>query len=202
MAIRIDRVYTRTGDAGETGLAGGGRIPKDSPRIEAFGTVDELNCAIGVAAEELRALTGDAAGALRSELLGPLSRTQQKLFDLGGYLATLPEKFRPGMPAVSAEDVRQLEIEMDRWEDSLEPLKSFVLPGGGRLGGLLHVCRAVCRRAERETLRLHRSEPLAEEAIPFLNRLSDWFFVASRLSAKLLGEREVLWVGSTKKPKV
>ena len=192
MAIRIDRVYTRTGDAGETGLAGGGRVPKDSPRIEAFGTVDELNCFLGSAAEELRALPSPP-DKLRAELEAPLARTQQNLFNLGAYLATPLERFKKGMPTVTGDDVRQLELEMDRWEAILEPLQSFVLPGGGRLGSSLHVCRAVCRRAERELLRLHRLEPLTEPAVPFLNRLSDWLFVASRLSAKLTGVPEVLW---------
>jgi cob(I)alamin adenosyltransferase len=196
MTIRIDRVYTRTGDSGETGLAGGGRIPKDSPRIEAFGTVDELNCAIGVAAEELRSLAADAGA--RAELERPLERIQQKLFDLGAYLATLPQKFQKGMPTVDAEDVRRLEEEMDRFEAVLEPLRSFVLPGGGRLGAHFHVCRGVCRRAEREVLRLHRVEPLGEPALPFLNRLSDWFFVAARIAAKLEGKPEVLWIPTKK----
>src|SRR5262245_16984800 len=192
MTIRIDRVYTRTGDAGETGLAGGGRVPKDSPRIEAFGTVDELNCFIGVTAEELRSLP--PGSGVREELERPLELIQQRLFDLGAYLATLPAKYQKGMPTVESGDITRLEEEMDRWEAVLEPLRSFVLPGGGRLGALLHACRGICRRAEREVLRLHRVEPLGEPAIPFLNRLSDWFFVAARIDAKLEGRRDVVWV--------
>lgn len=193
MAIRIDRVYTRTGDKGETGLAGGGRVPKDSPRIEAFGTVDELNCAIGLAAEELRQLPREEGGALRGEMEPLLERVQQKLFDLGAYLATSLEHFQEGMPSVSEADVKQLEAEMDRWENELPPLKSFVLPGGGRIGALLHLSRGICRRAERETLRLHRMEPLQKPAIPFLNRLSDWLFVASRIASRRLHAPELLW---------
>src|SRR5207249_10277421 len=137
------------------------------------------------------------AAALRSELEALLLRTQERLFDLGAYLATPPQRFRPGMPAVGQRDVDQLEAEMDRWEAELEPLRSFVLPGGGRLGALLHVARTVCRRAEREALRLHRSEPLTLPALPFLNRLSDRLFVASRIAAKRLGAAETLWKPSS-----
>jgi len=193
MAIRIDRVYTRTGDGGETGLAGGMRVSKDSPRIEAFGTVDELNSWLGVVAEEIRGLAPPVLEAALAELADPLARVQQQLFNLGAFLATPPVKLQAGMPGVGDSEIRDLEGEMDRWNERLPALKSFVLPGGGKLGAFLHVARAVCRRAERETIRLHREEPLAAPAVPYLNRLSDWLFVAARLAAKLQGVPEVLW---------
>ncbi len=192
MAIRIDKVYTRTGDEGETHLALGGKIAKDSVRIETVGAVDELNSTIGVAREELKSLPPEHAAA-RSEIDPLLERIQRKLFDLGAYLATAPDRFKEGMPTVGAEDIRLLEEEIDRWGEDLPPLRSFVLPGGGRLGALLHVARAACRRAERDLVRLHRTEPVSRPALPFLNRLSDWLFVASRRASKLLGVEETLW---------
>jgi cob(I)alamin adenosyltransferase len=192
MAIRIDKVYTRTGDEGETHLALGGRIAKDSIRIETVGAVDELNSALGVAREELRSLAAEGA-AIQAELDPLLERVQRKLFDLGGYLATAPDRFKEGMPSVSEEDIRLLESEIDRWGEQLPPLTSFILPGGGRLGALLHVARASCRRAEREAVRLHRLEPIPKPVLPFLNRLSDWLFVASRRAAKLQGVAETFW---------
>jgi cob(I)alamin adenosyltransferase len=140
----------------------------------------------------MRSMAADR-GAIRAELDPLLERVQRKLFDLGGYLATAPDRFKEGMPSVSEEDIRLLESEMDRWGEQLPPLASFVLPGGGRLGALLHVARASCRRAEREAVRLHRLEPISKPVLPFLNRLSDWLFVASRRAAKLLGAEEALW---------
>lgn len=192
MSIRIDRVYTRGGDDGTTHLALGGRVSKDCHRIEAVGAVDELNSAIGAACEEIRALPEKSA-ALKAELAPRLRRIQEKLFDLGAHLASAHEKTPEGMPAVSAEDVRLLEEEIDSWLKELPPLKGFILPGGGRAGALLHVSRATCRRAERAAVRVHRTEPFSKPLLPFLNRLSDWLFVASRHAAKALGEPEVLW---------
>ena len=190
MTIRIDRVYTRKGDDGETHLAGGSRVSKDSLRVAAYGSVDELNASIGVAREELR--SGPSA-ALAPEMEPLLSRIQQKLFDLGAFLATEPARYREGMPGVAEKDVRALEEDMDRWGKDLEPLSSFILPGGGKLAALLHVARTVCRRAEREAVALHRAERLGGLAIPDLNRLSDWLFVAARRASRVLGEAEALW---------
>ena len=187
MSIRINRVYTRSGDDGETGLVGGERVRKECPRIEAFGTVDELNSAVGVAIAECT--DGTSLNAVRTDLLW----VQQKLFDLGSYLATPPETFQAGMPMPTADDVQRLETTMDVWGTDLPALTSFVLPGGGRLGALLHAARTVCRRAERETFRLHRDTPLDASALAFLNRLSDFFFVAARHVGRLLGEPETLW---------
>ena len=191
MAIRITRVYTRRGDQGETDLVGGSRVAKDSLRIDAYGTVDELNAAVGVAravnvAEHRRSRAGREVDAI-------LRKLQSELFDLGGELATPAAEFRPGMFRVGAAEVKALETFMDRCQKDLKPLKSFVLPGGGRVSALLHVARTVCRRAERDVLRLMRSENIGEWPLAYLNRLSDLLFVLSRWIGHHLGEREFLW---------
>ena len=178
MAIRITRVYTRRGDQGETDLVGGSRVAKDSPRIDAYGTVDELNAAVGVAravnvAEHRRSRAGREVDAI-------LRKLQSELFDLGGELATPAAEFRPGMFRVGAAEVQALETLMDRCQKDLQPLKSFVLPGGGRVSAFLHVARTVCRRAERDVLRLMRVEDIGEWPLAYVNRLSDLLFVLSR----------------------
>lgn len=191
MAIRITRVYTRRGDQGETDLVGGTRVPKDGARIAAYGTVDELNAAIGVA----RA-TNAAAGARRgagAELDGILRRLQNELFDLGAELATPPAGFRAGMFRVGATEVTALEATLDRCQRDLAPLRSFVLPGGGPVSALLHVARTICRRAEREILALMRHEDLGSWPLAYLNRLSDLLFVLSRWIGHHRGEQEYLW---------
>lgn len=190
MAIRITRVYTRTGDQGETALVGGTRVPKDSLRIEAYGTVDELNAAVGLA----RAFNQEAAAtAARDRLEVILQRIQNELFDLGSELATPPDAFREGMFRVGDSEIAALERLMDDCEQDLEPLNSFVLPGGGRVSAFLHQCRTVCRRAERIVLRLQRDEAIGSGPLRYLNRLSDLFFVLSRWIGKHDGEREFLW---------
>jgi cob(I)alamin adenosyltransferase len=191
MAIRITRVYTRTGDRGETDLVGGKRVPKDSPRIDAYGTIDELNSVVGIA----RVFNGEslAAGEAHEFLDGVLCQIQDELFDLGSELATPPEFFQDGMYRVSAEEVKKLEKLIDQCQKELEPLKSFILPGGGRIAAYLHQCRTVCRRAEREILRLSRAEGLSEWPLKYVNRLSDLFFVLSRWIGKQTGEPEYLW---------
>jgi len=198
--IRITKVYTRTGDKGETALVGGKRLAKDSPRIEAYGTIDELNSIVGLArvfnAESLDA--GDAHRFL-DEVLCQL---QDELFDLGGELATPAESFQDGMYRVGAEQVDRLEKWIDQCQQDLEPLKSFILPGGGRIAAYLHQCRTVCRRAEREILRLSRSEEINQHVLEYFNRLSDLFFVLSRWIAKQTGAPEYLWQrGLMEKPK-
>ena len=189
--IRITKVYTRAGDKGETALVGGRRVPKDSPRIEAYGTVDELNSIVGLArvfnAESLDA--GDAHQFLDQVLC----QIQDELFDLGGELATPPEAFQEGRYRVGAEQVERLEKWIDQCQQDLEPLKSFILPGGGRIAAYLHQCRTVCRRAEREILQLSRSEEINRHVLEYFNRLSDLFFVLSRWIAKQTGEPEYLW---------
>lgn len=191
MAVRITKVYTRTGDKGETALVGGKRVAKDSQRIEAYGTIDELNSIVGIA----RAFNEERVGEseARRFLDGVLRDIQDELFDLGSELATPPEFFKTGMYRVSEAEVKKLERLMDECQKNLEPLKSFVLPGGGRVGACLHQCRTVCRRAEREILRLSRTEKIGEWPLKYVNRLSDLFFVLSRWIAKQTGEPEYLW---------
>jgi cob(I)alamin adenosyltransferase len=180
--LAINRVYTRQGDSGETALAGGQRVAKDSLRIEAYGTVDELNAFIGVA----------RAGA-PDELASILLRVQHELFNLGSILATLPEDVHPKQARVTDAEVARLETEMDRMNEGLPPLRSFVLPGGSRLNAELHVCRTVCRRAERVCVALAREETVPEEAVRYLNRLSDALFVWSRWASRVEGVAETLW---------
>lgn len=189
--IRITKVYTRTGDKGDTALVGGKRVAKDSPRIEAYGTLDELNSVVGLA----RVFNAESldAGAAHRFLDDVLRHLQDELFDLGGELATPTESFQEGMYRVGAEQVERLEKWIDRCQKDLEPLKSFILPGGGRIGGYLHQCRTVCRRAEREILRLSRREEINRHVFEYVNRLSDLFFVLSRWIAKQTGEPEYLW---------
>jgi cob(I)alamin adenosyltransferase len=189
--ISITRVYTRTGDLGETALVGGRRVPKDSPRIAAYGTLDELNAAVGLArtfnAERLD------QGPDARWLDETLRRIQNELFDLGSELATPPDAHYEGMFRVGEAEVTALERLMDGCQKDLPPLKSFVLPGGGRVNAFLHQARTVCRRAEREVLALSRAEPIGEWPLRYVNRLSDAFFVLSRWVARHLGEQEYLW---------
>jgi cob(I)alamin adenosyltransferase len=190
MAIRITRVYTRTGDKGMTGLVGGTRVAKDSRRVECYGLIDELNAVLGLA----RSFNAEAAASdARDKLEDVLHRLQNELFDLGSELATAPEAEYEGMFKVGDADVRALETLMDECQKELAPLKSFVLPGGGRVSGFLHLARTVCRRAEREILRLSREQPIGEHVLPYVNRLSDLLFVLSRWVGKHGGEREYLW---------
>jgi cob(I)alamin adenosyltransferase len=191
MTISITRVYTRTGDDGTTALVGGKRVPKDSARIAAYGTIDELNAALGLA----RVFNEErlAENEKHRWLDEVFRRLQSQLFDLGSELATPPEAVYEGMFRVGETEVRQLEELMDRCQRDLEPLKSFVLPGGGCISGFLHQCRTICRRAEREVLALSRVEPIGEWPLRYINRLGDAFFVLSRWVGKHLGEREYLW---------
>jgi cob(I)alamin adenosyltransferase len=195
VAIRITRVYTRRGDRGETDLVGGARVPKDHARIDAYGTVDELNAALGV----VRAFNATERGRqpgqvrVRRELDAVLRKLQSELFDLGAELATPPASFVQGMFRVGDAEVTALEMVMDRCQRELEPLRSFVLPGGGRTSALLHVARTVCRRAERDVLRLMRVDEVGAGPLRYLNRLSDLLFVLSRWIGHHAGEREFLW---------
>ena len=191
MAIRITRVYTRTGDRGETALVGGKRVPKDSLRIEAYGTIDELNSIVGLARafNEEKLADGDAHRFLDTVL----RQIQDELFDLGSELATPLDFFKEGMYRVGEREVKKIEQLIDECQKELEPLKSFILPGGGRIGAYLHQCRTVCRRAEREILRLSRSEDVSEWPLKYVNRLSDLFFVLSRWISKKTGQDEYLW---------
>jgi cob(I)alamin adenosyltransferase len=191
MPISITRVYTRTGDQGETALVGGARVPKDSPRIEAYGTVDELNAVVGLA----RTFNEErlAEGQHHRWLDETLRRIQNDLFDLGSELATPADAAYEGMFRMGEAQVTALEQLMDRCQKDLAPLKSFTLPGGGRINAFMHQARTVCRRAEREVLRLSRVEPIGEWPLRYLNRLGDAFFVLGRWVARHMGEKEYLW---------
>ncbi|MCB9526501.1 MAG: cob(I)yrinic acid a,c-diamide adenosyltransferase, partial [Myxococcales bacterium] len=172
--LAINRVYTRKGDAGETRLVGGQLIPKDDLRIECYGTVDELNSAVGAA--RLSCLASDL-----TDLAADLQRIQNALFNLGSLLATLSADLHPKQPRVQQGDVDRLEAAIDRYNGDLPALRSFVLPGGTRANVELHLCRTLCRRAERLCVRLGRqTADLDPFVIPYLNRLSDAFFVFAR----------------------
>jgi cob(I)alamin adenosyltransferase len=188
--VKINKVYTRKGDAGNTQLVGGRAIPKDHPRVEAFGTVDELNTVLGL----VRGFNGlKPAGARRDGLDRILQAIQQRLFDLGAQLATRPGDEYAGQVFVTAADVKWLETVIDALNGELPPLDSFVLPGGGPVTAFLHQARTVCRRCERLVVALSRDEPVGEQVLPYLNRLSDALFVFGRWAAANLGEAELLW---------
>jgi cob(I)alamin adenosyltransferase len=182
--LAINRVYTRRGDTGQTSLAGGQRLPKNDLRIEAYGAVDELNSFIGLARESARELP---------ELYEILGRVQHELFNLGSLLATMPEDVHPKQARITEADSEQLEREIDRMNSGLPPLRSFVLPGGSRLNAELHICRTVCRRAERVLVALDAQTPVDAAGLMYLNRLSDALFVWGRWASHRLGVAEVLW---------
>lgn len=189
--LAITRVYTRKGDTGETSLAGGQRVPKDSLRIAAYGSVDELNAFVGLARATVNSMQ-DELPAIGE--LGPiLLRVQHELFNLGSILATLSEDVHRNQARITRAEIGQLEVEIDRMNDDLSPLRSFVLPGGSRLNAELHICRTVCRRAERECVALARAENIPTEAVRYLNRLSDAFFVWSRWASHVSAAPETLW---------
>jgi cob(I)alamin adenosyltransferase len=185
--LALNRIYTKRGDTGETSLVGGQRSPKDSLRIECYGTIDELNSYTGMA----------CFAASREVLLAPLAvilqRVQHELFNLGSILATLPQDVHPKQPQVTEIEIAQLEREIDLMNEALPSLRSFVLPGGTEINSILHVCRTVCRRAERLCVTLAREESAPAWSIQYLNRLSDAFFVWSRWANVQLGAPEVLW---------
>jgi cob(I)alamin adenosyltransferase len=184
--VRIHKVYTRRGDQGLTDLVGGDRVPKDSLRIESYGTVDELQSVLGM----LRAALSELPDP---ELVGHLHRVQQDLFDLGSTLATPPLHLDRVKNPITGERIAWLEVTMDRWNEELPPLRSFVLSGGGRFSALGHVARTVCRRCERIVLRLSREEEVPAEVLRYLNRLSDFLFVLARHLARAFDEEEPLW---------
>ncbi|WP_288478706.1 cob(I)yrinic acid a,c-diamide adenosyltransferase [uncultured Pseudomonas sp.] len=181
MGFRLTEIYTRQGDAGDTGLADGSRVPKDHPRIEAIGAVDELNSALGLLLAEL---AEDTRLAEVSEILAPC---QHRLFDLGGELAM------PSYRALQAVEIERLEQVIDGWNTELGPLENFILPGGSRAVAQAHVCRTLARSAERRCRSLHAVEPLEGQGLAYLNRLSDLLFVAARIVARRQGVSEVLW---------
>jgi cob(I)alamin adenosyltransferase len=178
MGNRLSKIYTRTGDDGTTGLGNGARVAKENLRVEAYGTVDEANSAVGV----VLAQTG-----LPPEITRCLIEVQHDLFDLGGELCI------PGNLMISAAHVDRLEKELDGFNEALPPLKEFILPGGGPAAAACHLARAVCRRAERRCWSLARTESIAPDALKYLNRLSDLLFVIARVLARNSAGGEVTW---------
>jgi len=188
--VRLNRIYTKAGDGGETRLVGGQKVAKDSARIETYGTVDELSSCLGLARAAL-ATPPQPAGA--AELDAVIRRIQNELFNLGSDLATLPEDRHPQQPLIEARHVAALERQIDVWNEALPELRSFVLPGGGWVASSLHLARTVCRRAERLVVSLRATEAVGDQVLPYLNRLSDALFVMSRHASRLYGEPEPLW---------
>jgi cob(I)alamin adenosyltransferase len=190
MGFRLSKIYTRTGDKGETGLADGRRVGKDHPRIEAIGELDTLNSQLGLLLAELddAATTWPALKEI-SEVLSPC---QHRLFDLGGELAM------PEYQALQQVEVERLEVAIDSWNEEVGPLENFILPGGSRLIAQAHVCRSFARSSERRCQHLNAVEPLRGEGLAYVNRLSDLLFVAARLIAKRQGIAEVLWKAANK----
>ena len=178
MRNRLSRIYTRTGDDGSTGLGDGSRVPKEDPRVEAYGSVDEANSTIGVVL---------GVAGLPPAIIRCLTEVQHDLFDLGGELCI------PGHRMIEAAHVERLENELDSFNEDLPPLKEFILPGGGPATAACHVARAVCRRAERRCWSLARSETVSPETLKYLNRLSDLLFVLARVLARHEHGAEVVW---------
>ena len=195
MTVNLTRIYTRLGDGGETHLGDMSRVPKTDPRIEAYGTVDELNASVGL----VRVFNAEGMkrrGPRQKKhawLDATLRKIQNQLFDVGSELATPPDAEYAGMFRIGEGEVTELEQIMDRCQKDLAPLKSFILPGGGPIHAFLHQARTVCRRAERECLALSRVESVSEWPLRYLNRLSDLFFVLGRWAGKHMGEKEYLW---------
>lgn len=181
---RLTKIYTRKGDDGSTGLGGGQRVPKDSPRVQAYGTVDELNSAIGLA----------LAQGLAPRLAEVLPPIQNELFHLGSDLCFIEEdKAKYDLPQIEARHIKKLERLIDEWIQVVGPLENFILPGGSVGAAHLHLARTICRRAEREAIALSRLEPIGSFVIPYLNRLSDALFVMARYENHERGVAEPLW---------
>lgn len=190
MGFRLSKIYTRTGDKGETGLGDGRRVPKDHPRVEAIGEVDTLNSQLGLLLAGLEGLAG-AVPAMQ-EVIDVLAPCQHRLFDLGGELAM------PEYQALNATEIERLEAAIDVWNEELGPLENFILPGGSALIAQAHVCRSLARSAERRCQHLNAIEPLAGFGLAYINRLSDLLFVAARLIARRQGVAEILWQAAKK----
>lgn len=189
--LAINKVYTKTGDSGKTSLVGGQRVDKHNVRIEAYGTVDELNAFVGSTLQSAASDLPD--GDDKSWFQATLVRIQHELFNLGAILATLPQDVHPKQPCIREEDITQLEADIDRCNDALPILRSFVLPGGCRTNTDLHVCRTVCRRAERVLTHMAHDEAVDAPSLKYVNRLSDAFFVWSRWVMVVCDLNEVLW---------
>ena len=190
MAVNLNRIYTKTGDAGTTRLVGGVKIHKGDMRLECYGTCDELNCHLGVIRTLLEELPTDNALSGAAEIL---KRIQNELFDMGSVMATPPEKFKEGPLQVTPDQIEFLENTMDGYLQELKPLKSFTLPGGSRINAEAHLARAVCRRLERLLWRTDPEIKTDPNTLIYINRLSDFLFVFSRWCVKREGKAEVLW---------
>ena len=190
MGFRLSKIYTRTGDQGETGLADGRRVAKDHPRVEAMGELDSLNSQLGLLLADLSDQLEQWPGL--GEVIAVLSPCQHRLFDLGGELAM------PDYRALQADEVARLEAAIDRWNDELGPLQNFILPGGSRLVAQAHICRSLARTAERRCQSLNTTEPLRPQGMAYINRLSDLLFVTARLIARRTRTDEVLWQAAEK----
>jgi cob(I)alamin adenosyltransferase len=195
MSVYLSRIYTKTGDGGKTALVGGHMVAKDSPRIEAYGTVDELNAVLGL----VRKANADEAGPAeaRARIDAILQRAQNELFNLGSLLATLPEDLSDKQPRIAARHVEALEHDIDALNEELPPLRSFTLPGGGWVSSYLHLARTVCRRAERIVVHLAGVETVDPDCVKYLNRLSDALYVIGRWNVRQRGEQEPLWTPET-----
>ncbi|WP_122435680.1 cob(I)yrinic acid a,c-diamide adenosyltransferase [Pseudomonas viridiflava] len=185
MGFRLSKIYTRTGDTGETGLGDGRRVSKDHPRVEAIGEVDTLNSQLGLLLAGLIELAPSVSGL--NEVIDVLAPCQHRLFDLGGELAM------PSYKALNSAEVERLEAAIDVWNEELGPLENFILPGGSALIAHAHVCRSLARSAERRCQHLNAVEPLEGSGLAYINRLSDLLFVAARIIARRQGIAEILW---------
>lgn len=183
MGKRLSKIYTRTGDEGETGLGDGSRISKTHPRVEAMGSADELNSMVGLLVEDLLSENNDDLGKIADFL----RTSQHRIFDLGGEISI------PGFEIITGEHVKAVEEALDALNEHLEPLENFIIPGGSRLIANCHMARAICRRTERNVIALAELEPVNQAALRFLNRLSDYLFVVARSCARITGIDEVLW---------
>ncbi|MBX8575949.1 cob(I)yrinic acid a,c-diamide adenosyltransferase [Pseudomonas cichorii] len=193
MGFRLSKIYTRTGDAGETGLGDGRRVSKDHPRVEAIGEVDTLNSQLGLLLAGLNEQAQHIPAL--NEVIEVLSPCQHRLFDLGGELAM------PAYQALNAAEVERLEAAIDVWNEEVGPLENFILPGGSMLIAQAHVCRSLARSAERRCQHLNAQEPLTGVGLAYINRLSDLLFVAARIIARRQGIAEILWQPAPKPDK-
>ena len=195
--FNINKVYTKTGDYGETGLSRGGRIGKDHSRIKSYGAIDELNSIIGLV-RHFNSQKKESVKRDKFDLI--LANIQQRLFDVGADLATKPDYKKNENLTLKKSNVLWLENVIDEMNEGLEPLNSFILPGGGIVNAFLHQSRTVCRRAEREIVRLSRDEEIGPNILPYVNRLSDALFVFGRWVGDAMGEEETLWQPSINDP--
>lgn len=194
MTIRLSKIYTKVGDKGSTLLATGERVLKSNVRIEAYGTVDELNAVAGLLRDTV------AADKSMNDIVAQLSKIQNELFDIGGELSVpLDVLDTERQQVVKMSDVERLEREMDAFNEKLPPLENFVLPGGHLANSTAHLARTVCRRAERAVVRMSEQDAVRDEVRVYLNRLSDWFFVVSRELSRRYAVEEVLWAQNKKR---